>query len=243
MGYSDYFRIPMEFIRVSPLQAVIPFLSAYIVVQLLLRFAHQVQMFGPWPAVRKNLARVRGCFLLLFLGVGAAGKVRGEFSWTDVIATLVILYVMLWGFVPGMWLAMRWISRRSPARRFVWRPIGIAIAAIWWHVFGKTPILRGSRVSRWLVAEFVIVAAMALFVMVPYGMGAGYARIQTVYGVVGHTATGVGESKDVIVAVYGDKAFIAHIESRAIRSVEVRNFSDLKDVEVRRDKEIGPLHW
>jgi hypothetical protein len=90
--------------------------------------------------------------------------------------------------------------------------------------------------------EAVLVAAVVLFVMVPYGIGAANARIQAVYGVVGHTAAGVGERKDAIVAVYGEKAFIAHVEGSAIRAVEVRNFSDLKDVEVRR-KEIGPLHW
>lgn len=242
LGYSDYFRIPMEFIRVSALQAVIPFAWAYVIVQLLLRFAHQVQMFGPWPAIRKNLARLRGCFFLLLLGVGIAGKLRGQFSWTDVIATVAVIYAMLWGLVPAVWLALQWISRRSAAGRFVWRPIGIAMAAIWRHIFGKTPALRGARVSRWFVMEAVLVAAVVLFVMVPYGIGAANARIQAVYGVVGNTAAGVGERKDAIVAVYGDKAFIAHFEGNAIRMVEMKNFSDLKDVEVRR-QETGPLHW
>jgi hypothetical protein len=125
LGTSDYFRIPMEFIRVSPMQAVIPFGFAYLVVQLLLRFAHQVQMFGPWPAVRKNLARIRGVFVLLVLGVGVAGRLRGEFAWTDVTTTAIILYVLLWGLIPGMWLVLSWIGRRLPAGRFVWQPTGI----------------------------------------------------------------------------------------------------------------------
>jgi hypothetical protein len=97
LGVSDYFRIPMEFIRVSPMQAVIPFAWAYLIVQILLRFAHQLQMFGPWPAIRKNLARVRGLFVLLLVAVGVAGRLRGEFSWTDVIGTAVVMYVLLWG--------------------------------------------------------------------------------------------------------------------------------------------------
>jgi hypothetical protein len=92
------------------------------------------------------------------------------------------------------------------------------------------------------VAETVVVLACALLVAVPYLMGEGTARIQAVYGLVGPSAGEADESKDAIVTVYGDKAFIAHVEGRTMRSVKVRNFSDLKDVEVSR-KEIGPLHW
>jgi hypothetical protein len=242
LGLSDYFGIPMEFIRVSPMQAVIPFGFAYLIVQLLLRFAHQVQMFGPWPAIRKNLARVRAVFVLFVVGVGVAGRLSGEFSGTDLIATAVIMYVLLWGLIPSVWLGLSWITRRLPAGRFVWRPLGIAMAAIWRHIFGKTPDHRGSRVSRWSVMEAVLVAAAALFVMVPYGMGAAHARIQAVYGLVGHAAGDTGRNKDAIVAVYGDKVLIAHVEGTRMRVVELRNFSDLKDVEVSR-KEIGRLHW
>jgi hypothetical protein len=242
LGVSDYFRIPMEFIRVSPIQAAIPFGFAYLIVQLLLRFAHQVQMFGPWPAVRKNLARIRAAFVLFVVGVGVAGRLRGEFSWTDVIGSAVILYVLLWGLIPGAWLALCWLGRRLPAGRFLWRPMGIAMAAIWRHIFGKTPDLRGSRFSQWSVMEAVLVAAVALFVMVPYGLGAVHARIQGVYGLVGHAVGEVGRNKDAVVAVYGEKVFIAHVEGTRMRSVEARNYSDLKDVAVSR-KEIGRLHW
>jgi hypothetical protein len=41
---------------------------------------------------------------------------------------------------------------------------------------------------------------------------------------------------------YGEKVFIARVEGRTMRSVEMRNFSDLKDTEVGR-KELGRLHW
>jgi hypothetical protein len=149
---------------------------------MLLRFAHQVQMFGPWPAIRKNLARVRGVFVLFLVAVGVAGRLRGEFSWTDVIATAVVMYILLWGLVPGVCLALRWLGRRLPAGRFVWQPMRIAIAAIWRHIFGKTPDLRGSRVSRWSVMEAVLVLAVTLFIGVPYCIGAAHARIQAVYG-------------------------------------------------------------
>jgi hypothetical protein len=71
---------------------------------------------------------------------------------------------------------------------------------------------------------------------------AGLARTQAVYGLVGHTSGEVGRSKDAIVAMYGDKVFIAHVEGTRMRSVEVRNYSDLTSVEVSR-KEIGRLHW
>jgi hypothetical protein len=137
LGVSDYFHIPRELIRVSPMQAVIPFGFAYVIVQLLLRFAHQGQMYGPWPAVRKNLARIRATFVLLVLGVGVVGRLRGEFAWTDVIVSAVFLYVLFWGLLPGLWLAFCWLGRRLPAGRFVWRPLGIAGAAIWRHLFGK----------------------------------------------------------------------------------------------------------
>jgi hypothetical protein len=59
---------------------------------------------------------------------------------------------------------------------------------------------------------------------------------------VGHPPGEATASKDAIVTVYGDKVFIAHVEGRTMRSVEVRNLSDLKDVEVRR-MDIGRLHW
>jgi hypothetical protein len=59
---------------------------------------------------------------------------------------------------------------------------------------------------------------------------------------VGHAASEAGRNKDAIVAVYGDKVFVAHVEGRRMHAVEVRNLSDLKDVEVSR-KEIGRLHW
>jgi hypothetical protein len=88
----------------------------------------------PWP------------FVLFLVAVGVAGRLRGEFSWTDVITTAVVMYILLWGFIPAVWLGLRWITRRMPAGRFVWRPVGIAMAAIWRHIFGKTPDLRGSRV-------------------------------------------------------------------------------------------------
>jgi hypothetical protein len=242
LGFSDYFRIPMEFIRVSPMQAAIPFVFAYFTLQLLLRFAHQVQMFGLWPAVRKNLARARGLFVLLLLAIAVAGRIRGEFTWADVITTAVFMYALLWGLVPGGWWLFCWLGRRLPAGRFVWRPLGIAVAAIWRHIFGKTPELRGSRVSWWLVMEAVLVLAVTLFIAVPYAMGAGLARTQAVYGLVGHTSGEVGRNKDAIVAMYGDKVFIAHVEGTRMRSVEVRNYSDLTSVEVGQ-KEIGRLHW
>jgi hypothetical protein len=92
------------------------------------------------------------------------------------------------------------------------------------------------------VIEAVLVLAVALFIMAPYSVGAVTARVQAVYGVVGHPATAAGGSKDAIVTVYGEKVFIAHVEGRTMRSVQVRNFSDLKDVRVSR-KEIGRLHW
>jgi hypothetical protein len=174
--------------------------------------------------------------------VGVAGRLRGEFAWTDVIVSAVFLYALLWGLVPGVWLALCWLGRRLPAGRFVWRPLGIAGAAIWRHIFGKTPDLRGSRVSRWSVMEAVIVVAVALFVMVPYGLGAAHARIQAVYGLVGHHASEPGRNKDAVVTIYGDKVFIAHVEGTRMRAVEMRNYSDLKDMEVGR-KEIGRLHW
>jgi hypothetical protein len=199
-------------------------------------------MYGPWPAVRKNLARIRASFVLLVVGVGVAGRLRGEFSWTDVIVSAVFLYVLLWGLVPGVWLTFCWLGRHFPGGRFVWRPLGIAMAAIWRHLFGKTPDLRGSRVSWWSVAEAVLVMAVTLFIAVPYGMGAAHARIQAVYGLVGHATGEVGRNKDAVVAVYGDKVFIAHVEGTEMRAVEARNYSDLKDVAVSR-KEIGRLHW
>jgi hypothetical protein len=59
---------------------------------------------------------------------------------------------------------------------------------------------------------------------------------------VGHAASEADRDKDAIVAVYGDKVFVAHVEGGRMRAVEVRNFSGLTDVEVSR-KEIGRLHW
>jgi hypothetical protein len=243
LGYSDYYRIPMEFIRVSPMQAVIPFAWAYLIIQMLLRFAHQVQMFGPWPAIRKNLARVRGGYLLLLAAFGVAGWVRGEFPWSSVIAGVALTYFLLWSLPAVLRLASRSMGRRSTgAEPFVRRRIGLAMDAIWQHIFGRAPVLRGSRVSRWSVAESVLVIACGLLVALPYFMGVGMARIQAVYGVVGQSTRQASGGKDVIVTVYGDKVFIAHVEGRTMRSVEVRNFSELKDVEVRRT-EIGRLHW
>jgi hypothetical protein len=246
LGYSDYYRIPMEFIRVSPMQAVFPFMWAYLIVQVLLRCAHQAQMFGPWPAIRKNLARIRGGFLMLLVAGGVAGRLRGEYPWSTLVIGLAIMYVILWGLPAALLLLWRWIARPAAAsgrlaERFVWRPIGLAAAAVWRHIFGRTPALRGSRISRWSVTEAVLVMAVTLFVVVPYCFGAGHARIQAVYGVIG-PATEASGSKDAIVTVYGDKVFIARVKGQTLRSVEVRNFSDLKDVEVQR-KEIGRLHW
>jgi hypothetical protein len=63
-----------------------------------------------------------------------------------------------------------------------------------------------------------------------------------VWPLVGHATGEVGRNKDTIVAVYGDKVFIAHVEGTRMRSVEMRNYADLKDEEVSR-KEIGRLHW
>jgi hypothetical protein len=250
LGYSDYFRIPMEFIRVSPMQATIPFGYAYLIVSLLLRLAQQVQMFGPWPAITKNVARIRGSFLLLLVASGVAGRLRGEFPWSTVIIGIVTMWLMLWGLPALMRFIGRFIARRTAVHgrlaewllRFVLRPIGLGLAAIWRHLFGRTPTLRGSRVSRWSVTESVLVMAVGLLIALPYFIGAGHARIQSVYGIVGHAASQESKEKDVVVTIYGEKVFVAHVDGRTLRSIEVRNFSDLKDVAVRK-KDIGRLHW
>ena len=63
--------------------------------------------------------------------------------------------------------------------------------------------VRGSRVSRWSVMEAVLVLAVTLFIGVPYCIGAAHARIQAVFGLVGHAASEADREKDAIVAVYG----------------------------------------
>jgi hypothetical protein len=90
--------------------------------------------------------------------------------------------------------------------------------------------------------ETVIVAAVALFVVVPYGLGMANARTQAIYGLVGHQASEPARNKDAVVAVYGEKVFIAHVGGTRMRAVEMRNYSDLKDAEVSQ-REIGRLHW
>lgn len=250
LGYSDYFRVPMEFIRVSPIQATIPFGYAYLIVTLLLRLAHQVQMFGPWPAIAKNVARIRGSFLLLLVAGGVAGRLRGEFPLSTVIIGIGAMWLMLWGLPAMVRFIGRFIARRTAVHgrlaewlvRFVLRPIGLALAAIWRHLFGRSPALRGSRVSRWSVTESVLVMAVGLLIALPYFIGAGHARIQSVYGIVGQAASQDSKAKDAVVTIYGEKVFIAHVDGRTLRSVEMQNFSDLKDVAVRR-KDIGRLHW
>jgi hypothetical protein len=73
---------------------------------------------------------------------------------------------------------------------------------------------------------------------VPYFMGIGSAYAQAAYGTVG----GGQSDKQAIVAVYGDKVFLARIEGRKMRAVVMRNLADVKDVEVRREA-TGRLHW
>jgi hypothetical protein len=90
--------------------------------------------------------------------------------------------------------------------------------------------------------ETMLVAAVALFVMLPYGLGIAHARTQGVYGLVGQGSGEDGRNKDAVVAIYGDRMFIAHVDGTRIRAVEMRDFSDVKNVEVSQ-KEIGRLHW
>jgi hypothetical protein len=105
-------------------------------------------MFGPWPALWKNLVRVRGGFPLLLAMGGVVGRLRGEYPWSTVISGLVIMYLLLWGLPALFRLVGRWVLRHAATsgrliERFVWRPLGLVVAATWRHIFGRTPILRG----------------------------------------------------------------------------------------------------
>jgi hypothetical protein len=242
-GYAGYFRIPSEFIRVSPQDATIPFTWAFAIVMVLLWFGHQTRKYGALPALRMHLARIRGVFFLLVVVIEILLVRDGRNSLLDMCVGLVIIYLIFWGVPALLRWCFRLIAKLLPrgnaglASR-MWRSISSALGVVMRHLFGAAPKLRGSLVSSWYVVLVLLAMAYALLWAVPYFMGIGSAYAQAAYGTVG----GGQSDKQAIVAVYGDKVFLARIEGRKMRAVVMRNLADVKDVEVRREA-TGRLHW
>jgi hypothetical protein len=156
---------------------------------------------------------------------------------------LVVIALILWG-IPALlsWVfrLVRWPARAETVKHVTWRPISWTLSAFVRPLFGAPPPLRGPELSRLSVIWAVLGLAFILLITVPSSMGTVLAHTKAFYGVIGPSTD--QQETQAVVAVYSDKVFVAHVEGRTIRWVEMRNLSDLKDVEVQQ-KEIGRLHW
>jgi hypothetical protein len=242
-GFSEHFRIPPEFIRVSVQDAAAPFTWALFMVIALLAFAHEAQKYGVLPTIRMHLAQLRGMVYTLLIAGGVILVHSGQASLLGMARVILLPYLALWT-VPSLLLrGSRWIVKRqgrgdTERVKRVGRRIDSALDAVQRHLFGATPPVRGSMVSNWYVAMAMLALAFTLLVGVPYYIGSGIARTQSVFTTVGSNPS----DKRIVLAVYGDKVLLARVDGRVIRALVVRNLADIKDVDVRRE-EVGRLHW
>jgi hypothetical protein len=234
VGYASYFGIPEDFVQVGPEAAVNPFVTLLAVLTFAFVVISDVGRAGFISAAKSfgSLARIA---VFTWAAVYYAILLRRGESLVTLVFAALLLYVILWWSPPLIsWGARRAVLRLGPIARRIGREGHRPTIAILRHFFRGTVITSESpAIMRVVLISGLCFAAL----VIPQGLGRWDAMREDQFTVI--TGSTVPE-KQTLLAVYGEKAFLAHVEGRTIRTVVVKQAADLKDVQIRSER-LGEL--
>jgi hypothetical protein len=237
LARASYYGIPQAFARVTPVDAILPFVSITSLLWLMFVMFHEIEHGG----IVRWLKFYGGGLRLLFFGVVVVAAVVVVLEDRDWIAFVVaggfvgFAYFLGWWLIPLILWFGRQLGRLSGrlvrVRGFGF--IGRSLAAVLRHLFrGMLDYPQSPLVSR--LVGYIIVLLLAT--SVPGWLEWLRARGQDEYGVMLQ-----GSQRQVILATYGEKTFVAtEIQQHRIRKVVMLQTADLDGVEVRIER-IGNL--
>jgi hypothetical protein len=233
MAKAQYFGIPVEFIHVQLADAVAPFLTIAVLLWPLFIALHEVERLGVARVANYVGGWIRLWFMLVAVAVAVAsfGQSRHNngiaAALLGTIIGLLVLYVLLWWIPPGVSWIGRKLTRAAGAKR--WRP-GRLVR----HLYRGALDYPSSQKLRKFQVQAVVVGT--LLISAPAGLGLWEAWSQEDFTVI----TPAAGQQQAVLAVYGDKTFIATVDGDRIRSITMRQTADVKDVAVSIER-IGPL--
>ena len=187
------------------------------------------------PRTLRTIAqRLRGAFFLVQVAAGANLVWQRDSPPALVLASLATLYALLYS-IPSLlgWAVPRLRLRR---RRLSRRRVRRVLAAVRRHVLGEPWERPSLRFQLAWVAVFLVLA----LVLLPYALGSVSPLIDQRYPALG-PVTGQGDAQ-VLLAVYGDKAFVADPRQGKAQAVRVENLGDVNHVEIH-DAQFAGLAW
>jgi hypothetical protein len=239
VGYASYFGISGDFVKVGPEAAVKPFLLFLALLTLGFMVIHELQKYGVSGVLKIYGSVIRPVVFFGVLGFWVVTVSRGEGSPTRVLLATFMLWVLLWWLPPFI----AWGTRQTVrGLGFVLRPVGRKIYrpayALLRHLFRNVEEHGSPRDSRALWKFLLLIGFCSAALVAPQGFGLLQARGQVEFPVV-NDGSSLAE-KQAILAVYGEKVFLARVQGTIIRAVIVKQADDLKDVEIRSER-LGEL--
>jgi hypothetical protein len=240
LGRARRFGIPEDMVRVDLRVLVGLFFPVLAWLYILLPLGYQVQRLGLPRTASVIFKRIRGVVFLLFVIVGVVAVWQGGAAPVEILSLLIFIgfiYVVLYAIPSLLGRLGRLLARmRRPKLHASRRRVRRALSAVWRHVMGE----RWTRPSFNLLLAQAIVVLLLSIVIVPYAVGSFVALANQRYPVL-RPVTSQGEA-DAILAVYGDKVFIADVQEGAARAVIVKNLADVNGVEIKNE-DVGWLAW
>lgn len=237
VGYASHFGIPRDFVHVGPQAAVTPFLMLLFLL-LALPLIGDIQRHGVTGTLKGYGSALRILFFVFGIGLYMVELRRGELSPLLALCSTLLVYVILWWVPPFIAWAARWIAKGlGMALGSVGHSIRRPLEVVFNHFFRSIPAVSLPELLTFGKLMLIPLVAMAAFAL-PAGLGVLAAETQEEFPVIVGAAQ--QSEKQAIVAVYGDKAFLARVEGHSIRAVIVKQAADLKDVELRNER-LGEL--
>jgi hypothetical protein len=237
LARASYYGIPQGFVRVTPVDAILPFASITSLLWVMFVMFHEIEHAG----VIRWIKFYGGGLRLLFFGVVVVAAVATVLEGRDWIAFMVAGIFVGFAYFLGWWLIplILWFGRqlgRLSGRLVRARGldfIGRSLTAVLRHLFRGMFDYPQSPLMPRLIGYIIV---LLLATSVPGWLGWLRARGQEEYGVMLQ-----GSQQQVILATYGDKTFVAtEIQQHRIRKVVMLQTADLDGVEVRVER-VGDL--
>lgn len=237
-GYASYFGIPGDFVKVGPEAAVQPFLFFLALLTLAFIVIHEVEHYGVIGVPKIYGSMIRPFVFLYGLGLYVVEFRRGELSLPLALFSTFLAWVLLWWLPPFIAWGARQVAKGlglvlGGVGHGAYRPI----YAILRHIFRNVAEIPPR--SPTTVFKFLLIVGLCLVALVaPQWLGMLRGQGQVEFSVI--TDASRPSEKQAILAVYGDKAFLARVDGTTIRAVIMKQADELKDVEIRSER-LGEL--
>jgi hypothetical protein len=238
IGYATHLGVPQEFVKADPTDAIAPFniIAGLLLIALLV--LHEVDHLGVAEAL-KSLGRAARSFVFI-LGLSVLtgyviGQLRDGEDIKAPIASILLLYVLLWWVAPFLFFVLRqllrviawmesfirWSARRRGGRWLPWVDQGTQLP----------PELLGKLI--------VILVVLAGVLFLPRLCGTWAAMWDSHFAMIDRGK----DYPEAILGVYGDRAFLGHVEDDAVVvEVQMVAVADLRGKPISTE-EIGPLRY